>query len=92
MTLLLINILRVVNQLLTQLDGVEGLDGVWILAASSRPDLIDPALMRPGRLDRSILCPMPGVKERKEILGVLTRYSLDRHLQTVPSKMIFLLN
>ena len=45
---------RVVNQLLTQLDGVEGLDGVWVLAASSRPDLIDPALLRPGRLDRSV--------------------------------------
>ena len=43
---------RVVNQLLTQLDGVEGLEGVWVLAASSRPDLIDPALLRPGRLDR----------------------------------------
>ena len=42
---------RVVNQLLTQLDGVENLDGVYLLAASSRPDLIDQALLRPGRLD-----------------------------------------
>lgn len=42
---------RVVNQLLTQLDGVEQLDGVYLLAASSRPDLIDQALLRPGRLD-----------------------------------------
>ena len=47
---------RVVNQLLTQLDGVEGLEGVWVIAASSRPDLIDPALLRPGRLDRSVHC------------------------------------
>ena len=39
---------RVVNQLLTQMDGVEGLDGVYVLAATSRPDLIDPALLRPG--------------------------------------------
>ncbi|XP_025032183.1 peroxisome biogenesis factor 1-like isoform X2 [Python bivittatus] len=50
---------RVVNQLLTQLDGVEGLEGVYILAATSRPDLIDPALLRPGRLDKCLYCPPP---------------------------------
>lgn len=50
---------RVVNQLLTQLDGVEGLDGVYILAATSRPDLIDPALLRPGRLDKCLFCGIP---------------------------------
>uniref|UniRef100_A0A8C5WNR5 Peroxisomal biosis factor 1 n=1 Tax=Laticauda laticaudata TaxID=8630 RepID=A0A8C5WNR5_LATLA len=50
---------RVVNQLLTQLDGVEGLKGVYILAATSRPDLIDPALLRPGRLDKCLYCPPP---------------------------------
>ncbi|KAJ5811258.1 peroxin-1 Pex1-Penicillium chrysogenum [Penicillium robsamsonii] len=44
---------RVVNQLLTQMDGAEGLSGVYVLAATSRPDLIDPALLRPGRLDKS---------------------------------------
>lgn len=48
-----------VNQLLTQLDGVEGLDGVYILAATSRPDLIDPALLRPGRLDKCLFCGIP---------------------------------
>merc|ERR1711892_419842 len=64
---------RVVNQLLTQLDGVEGLDGVWIMAASSRPDLIDPALLRPGRLDKSVLCPIPDEANRLDILKVLTR-------------------
>jgi len=64
---------RVVNQLLTQLDGVEGLEGVWVLAASSRPDLIDPALLRPGRLDRSVECTLPDSKEREEILSVLLR-------------------
>lgn len=50
---------RVVNQLLTQLDGVEKLENVFILASTSRPDLIDPALLRPGRLDKCVYCPMP---------------------------------
>ncbi|XP_042880852.1 peroxisome biogenesis factor 1-like [Penaeus japonicus] len=63
---------RVVNQLLTQMDGVEGLSGVYILAATSRPDLIDPALLRPGRLDKCVYCPMPTEKDRKEILEVLS--------------------
>ncbi|XP_074658334.1 peroxisomal ATPase PEX1-like [Tubulanus polymorphus] len=64
---------RVVNQILTQLDGVEGLDGVYVLAATSRPDLIDPALLRPGRLDKSLYCSMPSQEERVEILKALTR-------------------
>ncbi|GAA5917426.1 hypothetical protein JCM8208_004074 [Rhodotorula glutinis] len=59
---------RVVNQMLTQMDGAEGLDGVYVLAATSRPDLIDPALLRPGRLDKSILCDMPSRNDRLEIL------------------------
>uniref|UniRef100_A0A8C5C5F1 Peroxisomal ATPase PEX1 n=1 Tax=Gadus morhua TaxID=8049 RepID=A0A8C5C5F1_GADMO len=62
---------RVVNQLLTQLDGVEGLQGVYVLAASSRPDMIDPALLRPGRLDKSLYCPPPDV-DRVEILQALS--------------------
>ncbi|KAA0710479.1 Peroxisome biogenesis factor 1 [Triplophysa tibetana] len=64
---------RVVNQLLTQLDGVEGLSGVYVLAATSRPDLIDPALLRPGRLDKSLYCPPPDREARLEILKALTR-------------------
>ncbi|KAI0070853.1 AAA-domain-containing protein [Panus rudis PR-1116 ss-1] len=64
---------RVVNQLLTQLDGVEGLDGVYVLAATSRPDLIDSALLRPGRLDKSLLCDMPSIEDRKEILEAISR-------------------
>ncbi|XP_036285333.1 peroxisome biogenesis factor 1 isoform X6 [Pipistrellus kuhlii] len=63
---------RVVNQLLTQLDGVEGLQGVYVLAATSRPDLIDPALLRPGRLDKCVYCPPPDQVSRLEILHVLS--------------------
>ncbi|PVZ99826.1 hypothetical protein BB558_004138 [Smittium angustum] len=59
---------RVVNQFLTEMDGAEGLDGVYVLAATSRPDLIDPALLRPGRLDKSLLCGMPDENDRLEIL------------------------
>ncbi|KAG6920030.1 hypothetical protein DXG01_010098 [Tephrocybe rancida] len=64
---------RVVNQMLTQMDGAEGLDGVYVLAATSRPDLIDSALLRPGRLDKSLLCRMPDLQERKEILEAVGR-------------------
>ncbi|ORZ02500.1 P-loop containing nucleoside triphosphate hydrolase protein, partial [Syncephalastrum racemosum] len=63
---------RVVNQMLTQMDGAEGLDGVYVLAATSRPDLIDPALLRPGRLDKALLCGMPNFEERLEILQALS--------------------
>lgn len=64
---------RVVNQLLTQMDGAEGLSGVYVLAATSRPDLIDPALLRPGRLDKSLLCDFPGLEDRLDILRALGR-------------------
>ncbi|KAF4448542.1 putative peroxin-1 [Fusarium austroafricanum] len=62
---------RVVNQLLTQMDGAEGLSGVYVLAATSRPDLIDPALLRPGRLDKSLLCDMPSLGDRVDIIKAL---------------------
>lgn len=62
---------RVVNQLLTQMDGAEGLSGVYVLAATSRPDLIDPALLRPGRLDKSLLCDMPAAEDRLDIIKAL---------------------
>ena len=64
---------RVVNQLLTQMDGAEGLSGVYVLAATSRPDLIDPALLRPGRLDKSLLCHMPNLDDRLDILQALSK-------------------
>ncbi|KAK7951329.1 peroxisome biosynthesis protein [Apiospora aurea] len=62
---------RVVNQLLTQMDGAEGLSGVYVLAATSRPDLIDPALLRPGRLDKSLICDFPDLEDRIDILRAL---------------------
>jgi peroxin-1 len=62
---------RVVNQFLTQMDGAEGLSGVYVLAATSRPDLIDPALLRPGRLDKSLLCDFPDLDDRIDILRAL---------------------
>ncbi|XP_022913613.2 peroxisomal ATPase PEX1 isoform X1 [Onthophagus taurus] len=64
---------RVVNQFLTQLDGVESLTGVCVLAATSRPDLLDPALLRPGRLDKQILCPLPDQPARLAILKSLSK-------------------
>ncbi|ODV82077.1 AAA-domain-containing protein [Suhomyces tanzawaensis NRRL Y-17324] len=63
---------RVVNQMLTQMDGAEGLDGVYVLAATSRPDLIDSALLRPGRLDKSVICDMPNYEDRLDILESIT--------------------
>lgn len=63
---------RVVNQMLTQMDGAEGLDGVYVLAATSRPDLIDSALLRPGRLDKSVICNMPDYEDRLDILRSIT--------------------
>lgn len=64
---------RVVNQLLTELDGVKSLEGVAVICATSRPDLIDPALLRSGRIDRLVECPLPNVHDRLEILKWLTK-------------------
>ena len=64
---------RVVNQLLTELDGVEGLKGVVVIGATSRPDLIDPALLRPGRLDNLLFCDFPDLQDRSEIMQCLSR-------------------
>ncbi len=63
----------VVNQLLTELDGIEELRGVVVIGATNRPDLVDPGLLRPGRFDRLILVPAPDKKARLEILKVHTR-------------------
>lgn len=64
---------RVVNQLLTELDGVKSLEGVSIICATSRPDLIDPALLRSGRIDRLVECQLPNTNGRFEILQWVTK-------------------
>lgn len=61
---------RVVNQLLTEMDGLEEMHDVVIIAATNRPDIVDPGLLRPGRFDRIILVPAPDEKTRKEIFEV----------------------
>lgn len=63
---------RVVNQLLTELDGVEGLQGVTVIAATSRPELLDPALLRSGRIDRLVECPLPDAVARVSIFEALS--------------------
>jgi transitional endoplasmic reticulum ATPase len=64
---------RVISQLLTELDGLEKLENVVVMAATNRPDLIDPALLRAGRFDRLILIPAPDKKARLEIFKIHTR-------------------
>jgi len=64
---------RIVNQLLTEMDGIKPLRGVVVIAATNRPDLIDPALLRPGRFDRVIKVPPPDRRARLEILRIHTR-------------------
>lgn len=61
---------QTLNQLLVEMDGFEGKEGVIILAATNRPDVLDPALLRPGRFDRQIVVPVPDIKGRQEILKV----------------------
>ncbi len=64
---------QTLNQLLVEMDGFEANQGVIIIAATNRPDVLDPALLRPGRFDRQVVVPPPDVKGRLEILKVHTR-------------------
>ncbi len=64
---------RVVNTILAEMDGLEELQGVVVMAATNRPNLIDPALLRPGRFDELIYVPVPDTKGRQHILGIHTK-------------------
>src|SRR5574342_942889 len=64
---------QTLNQLLVEMDGFESNEGVILIAATNRPDILDPALLRPGRFDRQIVVDMPDVKGREQILRVHTR-------------------
>lgn len=65
--------MRVVNQMLTEMDGIEGRRGVFLMAATNRPDIVDPAVLRPGRLDKILYIGLPANEDRKDILRALTK-------------------
>ncbi len=64
---------RVISQILTEMDGLEALHNVVVIAATNRPDIMDPALLRPGRFDRMVYVPPPDLQARKEILRIHTK-------------------
>ncbi|MCK5918302.1 MAG: ATP-dependent zinc metalloprotease FtsH, partial [Cocleimonas sp.] len=67
---------QTLNQLLVEMDGFEGTEGVIVIAATNRPDVLDPALLRPGRFDRQVVVPLPDIRGREKILIV--------HMRKVP--------
>ena len=67
---------QTLNQMLVEMDGFEASSGVIVIAATNRPDVLDPALMRPGRFDRQVVVPLPDIRGREQILNV--------HMRKVP--------
>ncbi len=76
---------QTLNQLLVEMDGFEGSEGVIVVAATNRPDVLDPALLRPGRFDRQVVVPLPDIRGREQILRVhLQKVPVDDSVQVMP--------
>ena len=73
---------QTLNQLLVEMDGFDGNEGVIVIAATNRPDVLDPALLRPGRFDRQVVVPLPDIRGREQILKVhMRKIPLDRDVE-----------
>jgi len=73
---------QTLNQLLVEMDGFEGKEGIIVMAATNRPDVLDPALLRPGRFDRQVVVPLPDIKGREAILKVhMKKLPLDKDVK-----------
>ena len=76
---------QTLNQLLVEMDGFEGSEGVIVIAATNRPDVLDPALLRPGRFDRQVVVPLPDIRGREQILKVhLSKVPVDSQVSVLP--------
>ncbi len=76
---------QTLNQLLVEMDGFEGNEGVIVIAATNRPDVLDPALLRPGRFDRQVVVPLPDIRGREQILKVhMSKVPVDSSVDILP--------
>lgn len=76
---------QTLNQLLVEMDGFEGNEGVIVVSATNRPDVLDPALLRPGRFDRQVVVPLPDIRGREQILKVhLQKVPIEKQVEVLP--------